>query len=444
MNVRRMAAGPFVRVQVGDDFGLPLHEDGLMGRSGAMARLLLINYEFPPLGGGAANATANTARELAALGVEVRVLTSAFAGLPKREVRDGYTIHRIPTLRRARDRSSVAEMLAFLVMSLVEAPRLALGWRPDATVAYFGLPCGPAAWLVGRCTGTPYLISLRGGDVPGFLYDGISLYHRVAGPVIGWLWRRASAVVANSEGLAELARRFAPDVDVSIVPNGVDADLFRPAAPAEARPAEAGRAVLLFVGRVVRQKGLDLVLQVLPSLPAGVTLRVVGDGPDRPALEAQAQALGIADRVFFLGWLGRDDLPAAYAGADLFVFPSRDEGMPNAVLEAMAAGLPVMGTRIAGNRDLIVDGETGLMVEADDAEGLCRGLDRLVTDSELRMRMGAQGRRRVLEHFSWRAVASAYRDLALGTAPTGTISSESAAGQSPGSSAASSAGPSAS
>lgn len=406
-----------------------------------MARLLLINYEFPPLGGGAANATANTARELAALGVEVRVLTSAFAGLPRLEERDGYTIHRIATLRRARDRSSVAEMLAFLMMSLVEAPRLALGWRPDAVIAYFGLPCGPAAWLAGRLTGKPYLISLRGGDVPGFLYDGISLYHRVAGPVIGWLWRRASAVVANSGGLADLARRFAPDVDVSIVPNGVDADLFRPAERAE--QAETGRVVLLFVGRVVRQKGLDLVLQALPALPAGVTLRVVGDGPARPALEAQAETLGIADRVSFLGWLGRDELPSAYAGADLFVFPSRDEGMPNAVLEAMAAGLPVMGTRIAGNRDLIVDGETGLMVEADDAAGLRMGLERLVKDPELRMRMGAQGRRRVLEHFSWRAVASAYRELALGTAvatPTGTLPSESTVNRS----AAPSAGPSAS
>lgn len=406
-----------------------------------MARLLLINYEFPPLGGGAANATANTARELAALGVEVRVLTSAFAGLPRLEERDGYTIHRIATLRRARDRSSVAEMLAFLTMSLVEAPRLALGWRPDAVIAYFGLPCGPAAWLAGRLTGKPYLISLRGGDVPGFLYDGISLYHRVAGPVIGWLWRRASAVVANSGGLADLARRFAPDVDVSIVPNGVDADLFRPAERAE--QAETGRVVLLFVGRVVRQKGLDLVLQALPALPAGVTLRVVGDGPARPALEAQAETLGIADRVSFLGWLGRDELPSAYAGADLFVFPSRDEGMPNAVLEAMAAGLPVMGTRIAGNRDLIVDGETGLMVEADDAAGLRMGLERLVKDPELRMRMGAQGRRRVLEHFSWRAVASAYRELALGTAvatPTGTLPSESTVNRS----AAPSAGPSAS
>lgn len=393
-----------------------------------MARLLLINYEFPPLGGGAANATANTAREMAALGVEVLVLTSAFGDLPREERRDGFTIRRIPTLRRQRDRSSVVEMLAFLASSLVMAPLAAARWRPDATIAYFGLPCGPAAWLVKALFGTPYVISLRGGDVPGFLYDGISLYHRVAGPVIGWLWRRAAAVVANSEGLADLARRFAPDVPVAIVPNGVDAALFSPPPDGAALPAagEAGReaageadseadgeVTLLFVGRVVRQKGLDLVLEAMAALPAGVRLRVVGDGPARPALEAQAEALGLRGRVEFLGWLDRAALPAAYREADLFVFPSRDEGMPNAVLEAMAAGLPVAATRIAGNQDLVVDGETGLMVPSDDAPALAAALARLTADRGLRVRMGAQGRARVLERFSWRAVAAAYHDLAV-------------------------------
>ncbi|PWC40319.1 glycosyltransferase family 4 protein [Azospirillum sp. TSO35-2] len=380
-----------------------------------MARLLLINYEFPPLGGGAANATDNTARELAALGVEVLVLTSAFAGLPRVERRaDGVEIRRIPTLRRRRDRSSVVEMLAFLASSLVMAPWIAARWRADATIAYFGLPCGPAAWVVKALFGAPYVVSLRGGDVPGFQYDGLSLYHRLAGPVIGWLWRRASAVVANSEGLADLARRFAPDQPVAIIPNGVDTQRFTPRDGA-ADPADG--LSLLFVGRVVRQKGLDVLFEALASLPpaglAGVTLRIVGDGPARPELEAQAQRLGLSERVRFLGWLGRDDLPATYRAADAFVFPSRDEGMPNVVLEAMAAGLPVVATRIAGNRDLVVDGETGLMLDTDDVPALAATIARLAGDAPLRRRLGAGGRRRVVDHFSWRAVAAAYRDLAL-------------------------------
>ncbi|CAO3363115.1 glycosyltransferase family 4 protein [Azospirillum melinis] len=403
-----------------------------------MARLLLINYEFPPLGGGAANATDNTARELAALGEEVLVLTSAFGDLPRVERRaDGVEIRRIPTLRRRRDRSSVVEMLAFLASSLVMAPWIAARWRADATIAYFGLPCGPAAWMVKALSGVPYVVSLRGGDVPGFQYDGISLYHRLAGPVIGWLWRRSSAVVANSDGLAVLARSFAPDQSIAIIPNGVDATRFSPADAGPLDPmivddGNAGdRLSLLFVGRVVRQKGLDVLFEALASLPATtrsrIGLTIVGDGPARPELEAQAARLALSERIVFRGWLGRDELPAAYRAADAFVFPSRDEGMPNVVLEAMAAGLPVVATRIAGNRDLVVEEETGLMLDADDTPALAAALARLAEDPALRRRLGEGGRRRVVEHFSWRAVAAAYRDLTLaGRASAGRVPSAQA------------------
>lgn len=380
-----------------------------------MARLLLINYEYPPLGGGAANATANMARELARLGVAVCVVTSAFGGLPARETTpDGVEIRRIPTLRRRADRSSIVEMLAFLASSLLYVPLIARRWRPDAAVAFFGLPCGPSAWAARVLCGVPYVVSLRGGDVPGFQYDGIALYHRIAGPVIGFLWRRAAAVVANSDGLADLARRFAPDQPVAIVPNGVDTALFSPAplsAGLEERPA-GEELRLLFVGRLVRQKGVDLILKAMTALPACVTLRVVGDGGARAELEAQAVALGLSGRVAFEGWRDRADLPGLYRSADAFVFPSRDEGMPNVVLEAMASGLPVVATDIAGNRDLVLDGETGLLLPPDDAAAVEGALARLAADPQEGRRLGAAGRRRVVEHFSWRAVAAAYHELA--------------------------------
>lgn len=170
------------------------------------------------------------ARALRAAGCEVRILTSAFGALPRREDQDGVTVIRIPVLRRRVDRSSVIEMLSFLASSLLFAPLVAGRWRPAVTIAYFSLPCAPAAWLIRQLLGVPYVVSLRGGDVPGFLYDGISLYHRLAGPVIGFLWRRAAVVVANSDGLAALARAFAPDVPVAVIPNGVDSAGFHPAA----------------------------------------------------------------------------------------------------------------------------------------------------------------------------------------------------------------------
>lgn len=373
-------------------------------------RLLLINYEYPPLGGGAANATQNLARELARLGAVVRVVTSSFAGLPRFETTtDGVEIVRIPTVRRQRDRSSIAEMLCFLASSLVMVPLNARRWRADVSIAFFGIPSGPSAWLTKALLGIPYVVSLRGGDVPGFQYDGIGLYHRLAGPVIGFLWRRARSVVANSEGLADLARRFAPDVAIALVPNGVDADLFSP--PAVPRPQD-GPPKLLVVGRLVRQKGVDCILRAMAETPIAATLRVVGDGDARAELEAQAQALGLAARVRFEGWVDRAALPDIYRAADVFVLPSRDEGMPNVVLEAMAAGLAVVGTDIPGNRDLIVPGDTGLLVPVDDVRALGAALGRLETDPVLRHEMGAAGRRRVVETFSWRSAAARY--LALG------------------------------
>lgn len=372
-------------------------------------RLLLINYEFPPLGGGAGNATDNIATELAAAGVDVKVLTSAFAGLPAFERKNGFDIHRIPVPRRRLDRCSALEMLAFLVSSLIFAPLLVRRWRPDGSIAFFTLPCGPAAWLIGMLFGIPWVASLRGGDVPGFLPRQIGAYHRLTKPVIVALWARAVAVVANSDGLATLAREAAPEIPVMVLPNGVDTDRYRPAA-APLRNAEAGLR-LLFVGRLVHQKGLDLLLDALAAGPAGISVDIVGDGPEREALIKQAQGLGISDRVRFQGWLDRKALPEYLQTADAFVFPSREEGMPNAVLEAMASGLPVITTAVRGMAGVVEAGVSGWMVPSEDRVALEAAITECRADPAQRRRRGAEGRRRAETLFCWRTTALGYRDI---------------------------------
>lgn len=372
-----------------------------------MLRLLLVNYEYPPLGGGAANATAFMAAALARRGVTVEVVTSAFADLPRCETTaQGVTIRRIPTLRQRRDRSSIVEMLAFLASSVVLAPWSARRFRADAVIAYFGIPCGPAGWVTRLCCGIPYLVSLRGGDVPGFQYDGIGLYHRLSGPVIRLIWRGAAAVIANSDGLAALARRFAPEIAVPVIPNGVDTTVF---SPVTERPDVESPLHLLTVGRLVRQKGVDVVLAAMArAADRSIRLTVVGDGPARQELAERAGQLGLTERVTFTGWRERADLPALYREADAFVLVSRDEGMPNVVLEAMASGLPVIATDIPGSRDLVVDGETGRLIAVDDVGALTAALNDWAVDRPVARRMGLAGRERVKAAFSWDAVAEAY------------------------------------
>lgn len=386
--------------------GNPFFQKGFPSR---ILNLLLLNYEYPPIGGGAGNATANMARELAGLGHRVRVVTAAFGGLPRRQVVDGYELVRLPAVRRHADHCAPLEMLTFLASAGVALPAMQRKFRADACIAFFGIPCGPAAWLLKQLCGVPYIVSLRGGDVPGFQPYDLAGYHKVTGPVIRFLWRGAAHVVANSQGLAALARQSAGQTPIRMIPNGVDTARFTPAEHRE----EGGPVHLVFVGRVVHQKGLDVLLAALSKLPAEAeyALTIVGDGPLRGALTEQAAALGVLPRMRFAGWAGREEMPELLRRADLFVFPSRDEGMPNAVLEAMAAGLPVVATRISGNEEVVVDGETGLLVPPDDPDALAGALAGLLTDAARRRRLGAAGRERVCREYSWRSVAERYAAL---------------------------------
>jgi glycosyltransferase involved in cell wall biosynthesis len=120
---------------------------------------------------------------------------------------------------------------------------------------------------------------------------------------------------------------------------------------------------------------------------------------------------GILDRIHFTGWLDKEAMLSKYNEANIFVFASRHEGMPNAVLEAMASGLPVVASRIAGNEELVEQDETGILVPAEDVDALRAALEKLLTDADLRQRMGQSARQRVENQFTWRAVAEQYAAL---------------------------------
>ncbi len=374
-------------------------------------RLLFLNYEFPPLGGGAATASRHLIREWTAMGVEVRVITSHFPGLPWREEQDGAVIHRLPVFRRRRDRGRIGEMALYMAGASLLAPLIAARWKPDAALAFIGIPSGPVAWGLKRLTGVPYVVCLRGGDVPGFRCEGVDGFHRLLAPATRRIWGQAAAVTANSQGLADLARVFMPDLAVPVIPNGVDTGLFFPD-PARPAPADGAPVRLLAVGRLVGQKGFDLLFDALaqPGLERA-ELDLVGDGEWRGSLQAQAARLGLSGRIRFRGWLDRGDLATVYREADLFVLSSRDEGMPNVVLEAMASGLPVVSTAVAGARDLVTDGRTGLLVPVEDSGALAVALRRLVGDAAERAAFGAQGRAGVEESYSWRSAATGFLDL---------------------------------
>jgi glycosyltransferase involved in cell wall biosynthesis len=220
------------------------------------------------------------------------------------------------------------------------------------------------------------------------------------------LGRRVDRWIAVSGDIAERLRRTFrwPAPKIEVVRNGV--------APAPPRPrderlrrelgAVPGRPLVLLLARLEHQKGIDVLLQAAVDVDA--SFAVAGDGAERAELERRAVELGVADRVRFLG--RRTDVPDLLAAADVFALPSRYEGTSLALLEAMAAGKPVVATAIGGNDEIVEDGRTGVLVPVEDPRALAQALRRLAADDTESARLGAAARARVSERFSWAAVAA--------------------------------------
>lgn len=368
-------------------------------------RILVCNYEFPPVGGGGGNACRYLAREWVQQGHEVTVLTSHWRRARAEEEAEGARVIRVPVRRRRLDYTLLSEMAAYAWQGRGEARRLHRGGEGfEAVVTFFVIPSGPVGELASRLFGAPHLIRVGGGDLPGH-QERFGLLHRLLVPVVRGMLRRAQVRIANSRGLKARAEA-AHGLDFEVVENGVDLDEFTPGAEGPVHDP----AVVLFVSRLIERKGLQFLLPALATpqaLGLGWRLMVVGDGPRRKALEGQARDLGLAGRVEWLGQVAHEELPELYRRADVFVLPSLSEGMPNVVLEAMAAGLPVVATRVPGSEELVGEGENGLLVEPRDVAGLGEAVVRVLGEEELRRGMGRASRERAAG-YGWAALARRY------------------------------------
>ena len=210
--------------------------------------------------------------------------------------------------------------------------------------------------------------------------------------------------VAESERRAGLEARTCDEATTVVIHNGVDV------AGPTARETRTERCRLVTVGRLQAPKDALTLIRALAELPRGACEAViVGDGPDRPALESEARRLDLQSVVQLAG--ERNNIPELLAASDVFVLSSRSEGLPLSILEAMAAGLPVVATNVGGVPELVVQEETGFLVPPGDPQALAVALERLLGDSTLRRRLGAAGRLRAEERFDLVSTRQAHLDL---------------------------------
>jgi glycosyltransferase involved in cell wall biosynthesis len=264
----------------------------------------------------------------------------------------------------------------------------------DVIHAHAALPCGHAAMLLSRRLGVPFVVTVHGLDVfnSGWLEGMPAAWRRKISQKV---YRTAQTVICVSGKVREiLTRGMAEEPRTALIYNGVDPEFFSPAPAIDSRGAE-----ILVVGTLRRSKGHELVLRAIAALKDGfpkLRCRIVGEGPDRAEFVALAGQLGIEKEIQFVSRMSRGEVAEAMRSCSVFVLPSRSEGLGCVYLEAMSCAKPVIGCRGQGIEEVIRHGENGLLVEPGELEELMRWLSALLSSSELRTRVGAAAREKIL------------------------------------------------
>ena len=323
-----------------------------------------------------------------------------FSRVPRREVLGDIAVHhpRYPLIPK------VSMMLHGWLMSQGSFNLVAGLHRQEAfdcIDSHYVYPDGFAAVRLGRRLGLPVMVNALGTDInlfPSF---------RTIRPLILWTLRNATGIAGVSESLkVAMVRLGIPEQRIRVIANGVDTERFRPLDRNTAR-AELGMRhdvqVIVAVGNLIPWKGFQLLVGALAKLASEhptVETYIIGEGPYRPALQRLIDASDLTAGVHLVGSRPNEELPAWYSAADLSCLPSAGEGQPNVVLESMACGTPVVGTRVGGTPELITSPEFGILIERE-VDGLAAAIQEALTRNWDRGKIAAHARKR-----SWADVAN--------------------------------------
>jgi glycosyltransferase involved in cell wall biosynthesis len=368
-------------------------------------KILVLCYEYPPLGGGGGRVAKTLAEQLVARGHEVRVQTAGMRHLPKREIVAGVEVFRTLSFRRHEDRCSVLEMGLFCATSYRPTLRHCREWQPDVMHAHFAMPTGLLAWAAHRRTGVPYVITAHLGDVPGGVPEQTDKLFRLVDPMAQRVWGKAAAATAVSSFVRDLAEK-AYRRNVTCILNGIDLSDSTPP------PATVPKTKqLVFVGRFNPQKCPLFAIDVLAGIDdLDWKLTMVGDGMLMNATRRQVDFYKLGSRVHFTGWLKGPEVQAILHGADVLLMPSNSEGLPVAAIEALKHGVAIVASDIPGVHDVVRDGVNGLRIPVGDQDAWMLKLRALLTD-DVRLAAMKRASWENVREFDLQRVASQYESV---------------------------------
>jgi len=355
--------------------------------------ILMLNYEYPPLGGGASPVTKSLSEELVKLGHSVDVVTMGFKGLKQKEEINGVNIYRAPSIRKEQGVCQTHEMFSYCLSAYRFLPKLLKENKYDINHTHFIIPTGVVSYLKRRKI--PYIITSHGSDVPNYNPDRFGLQHKLLKPLWNKIVKNAMCITTPTEYLKNLILDSCHYDKIKVIPNGIHPENFIP---------KKKDKKILVVSRLFERKGVQYVIDAMKDIK-DYELVICGDGPYKEQLEQQISKLN-NNNIHLLGYVSEERLKYEYETSSIFVLPSSAESFGLVLLEAMTSGCAIITTNTTGCPEVV--GDSALLVRPKSLEDIRNALIKLINDEELRSELGVKARKRVEEEFTWEKIAKQY------------------------------------
>ena len=364
---------------------------------GDYMRILMLNYEYPPLGGGASPVTKSLSEELVKFGHTVDVVTMGFKGLKGKEEINGVTIYRVPCIRKKQGVCQTHEMLSYCYSAYRFLPKLLRENKYDICHTHFIIPTGIVSYL--NKNKIPYIITSHGSDVPNYNPDRFGIQHKLLKPLWNGIVKNAECITSPSEYLKNLILDTFDEENycdkIKVIPNGIYPENFNP---------KKKKRKILFVTRLFERKGVQYVINAMKDIK-NYELIICGDGPYKEKLEQQIIELNVSN-IHLLGYVSYEQLKYEYETSSIFVLPSSAESFGVVLLEAMSSDCAIITANNSGCCEVV--GDAALLVRPRNSDDIKEAIVKLINDDKLRTELIFKARKRVEDNFTWKNIAKQY------------------------------------
>ena len=358
-----------------------------------MRNILILNYEFPPLGGGASPVSYEIAKRYVEKGLNVDVITMGYRDLPSFEVTEGISVYRVNCLRKKKETCETHEMISYVISAILFIRKNIDVKKYDICHCHFLIPTGLVALYMKKLFKLNYIVTIHGSDVPGYNSDRFKFEHHFTKPLLKIVGKNAKHICSPSIYLMKLAEHRIGVLNYIHVPNGIDLDAFKLDL---STPKER---IILSTGRLLERKGFHTLIRAVKDIELPYEVHIAGDGPYRKQLESLAKQS--KTKIVFHGWLekGTQELKSLYEKASIYVLASSKENASIALLEGMAARCVVITTNVSGCPETV--GNAGFVIDFDDDVRLKQILLALSNDSSMVYDYSNKAYNRLRSCFLW-------------------------------------------